>query len=252
MRILIVDDEDSLLLTLVANLELEGFDVVGAEDASSALELLREQDFDLVLTDIRMPGMNGVELFRTIRNLRPEMPVILMTGFAVEGLVDEAILQGAFAVLPKPFDIEHVIAVLSRALSRPVVLLVDHGEGAEPAAAALRAMGLACRTVADEEGTLSLIRGREADVIVVDLGTLGSKAPELVQHMLRLDPSIAVITVASHLVPDLFQKVAAMGVSACLLRPLTPPELVRAIARARSQPPARVPSHRLCVGTVGA
>jgi DNA-binding NtrC family response regulator len=252
MRILIVDDEDSLLLTLVANLELEGFEVIGAGDPMGALELVRREAFDLVLTDIRMPGMNGVELFRTIRSLRPEMPVILMTGFAVEGLVDEAILEGAFAVLPKPFDIEQVIAVLSRAVSRPVVLVVNNREGAEPAAAALRAMGLACRTAADEEVTLSVVRDRQADVIVVDLGMLGSKTPELVERMRAIDPSIAVITIASHLVPDLFQKVAALGVSACLLQPFTPTELVRIIARARARPLARAPSHRPASGAMEA
>jgi DNA-binding NtrC family response regulator len=247
MRILIVDDEDSLLLTLVANLELEGFEVVGAGNASCALELLRRETFDLVLTDIRMPGMNGVDLFRTIRSQNPDMPVILMTGFAVESLVDEAILEGAFAVLPKPFDVEHVIAVLSRAVSRPVVLLVNHSEGAEPAAAALRAMGIACRTAADEEGTLSAVRDRIADVIVVDLGMLGHGTPRFVQRMLAVDPSVAVITIAARLVPDLFQKVAAVGVSACLLEPLAPSELVRFIARARarplSRPASRLPSH---------
>src|SRR4051812_20372347 len=120
MRILIVDDEGSLLLTLVANLELEGFDVVGAQDPAVALRLVAEQHFDLVLTDIRMPGMTGIALFRAIRSIGADMPVILMTAFAAESLIDEAVQEGVFAVLPKPFDIEHVIFALSRALSRPM------------------------------------------------------------------------------------------------------------------------------------
>lgn len=239
MRILIVDDEDSLLLTLVANLELEGFEVIGAENAARALELLHREAFDLVLTDIRMPGMNGVELFRTIRSVSPHMPVILMTGFAIEGMVDEAILEGAFAVLPKPFDIEHVIAVLSRAVSRPVVLLVNHAEGAEPRAAMLSAMGVACRTAADEAGILAAVQNRQADVIVVDLGMLGNETPQFLQRMRAVDPSVAVITIAAQLLPELFQSVAALGVEACLLHPVSPKELVRVIARARARPLAR-------------
>jgi DNA-binding NtrC family response regulator len=244
MRILIVDDENSLLLTLVANLELEGFQVVGAANALCALELLRHEAFDLVLTDIRMPGMNGVELFRTIRSQHPDMPVILMTGFALESLIDEAILEGAFAVLPKPFDIEHAIAVLSRAVSRPVVLLVNRHHGVEPAAATLRAMGIACRECEGEVETLSAVRDRKADVIVADLGMLGDKTPELVRQVLSVDPSVAVITIAGHMVPDLFQKVAALGASACLLQPLAPAELVRVIARARARPLTHSPSDR--------
>ena len=93
MRVLIVDDERSLLLTLVANLELEGFEVVAASDGARALELVREQRFDLLLTDVRMPGMNGVDLFRQIRRVCPQMPVILMTAYAVETLIDEAIQE---------------------------------------------------------------------------------------------------------------------------------------------------------------
>jgi DNA-binding NtrC family response regulator len=244
MRILIVDDEDSLLMTLVANLELEGFEVVGAENALRALELLRRETFDLILTDIRMPGMNGVELFRNIRSQNPAMPVILMTGFAVESLVDEAILEGAFAVLPKPFDIEHAIAVLSRAVSRPVVLLVNRRDGVEPAAATLRAMGIACSECENEAETLSAVRDRKADIIVADLEMLGDKTPELVRQVLSVDPSVAVITIAVHLVPELFQRVAALGASACLLQPLAPAELVRIIARARARPLSRSPSSR--------
>jgi DNA-binding NtrC family response regulator len=244
MRLLIVDDEASLLMTLVANLELEGFAVVGAENALCALDLLRREAFDLVLTDIRMPGMNGVELFRTIRSQHPEMPVILMTAFAVESLIDEAILQGAFAVLPKPFDIEHMIAVLSRAVSRPVVLLVNRHHGVEPAAATLRAMGVACRECEDEDETLSAVRDRKADVIVADLGMLGDKTPEFVRQVLSVDSSVGVITIAVHLLPELFQKVAAVGASACLLHPLAPAELVRIIARMRARPLTRSPSDR--------
>src|SRR5271166_5091781 len=100
MRILLVDDEQSLLMTLAANLELDGLDVTTAESGQRALELFESEPFDLVLSDIRMPGMNGVDLFRRIRAQRPECPVVLMTAFALEGLVQEAIAEGVFTVLP--------------------------------------------------------------------------------------------------------------------------------------------------------
>src|SRR6185437_3367023 len=94
MRILIVDDERPILLTLAANLELDDFEVATAESGAAALELLARETFDLVLSDVRMPGMNGVELFRRIRQLRPDCPVVLMTGFAIEGLVYDAVAEG--------------------------------------------------------------------------------------------------------------------------------------------------------------
>jgi DNA-binding NtrC family response regulator len=235
MRILIVDDEGSLLITLVANLELEGFDVVGAQDASSALRLLAEQRFDLVLTDIRMPGMSGLDLFRAIRSVRPELPVIMMTAFAAETVIEQAVQEGVFAVLPKPFDIEHVVFALSRALSRPVVLLVDASDEAKPLADALRTVGVAASTSSDHQSSVLAAREGPADVVLVNVERLDD-GPALVESLLGLDSSIAVIAVSSSATPELFRKVAELGAFACLLKPLKPERLVQLVARARARP----------------
>jgi DNA-binding NtrC family response regulator len=235
MRILIVDDEGSLLLTLVANLELEGFDVVGALDAGSALRLLREHHFDLVLTDIRMPGMSGLELFRAIRSVRPDLPVILMTAFAAETLIEQAVQEGVFAVLPKPFDIEHVIFALSRALTRPIVLLVDDWDEARPLADALQAIGLPSRITLNHQTSVVAVREGPADVVLINVEALVDGAA-LVENILRFDASIAVIATSSSAVPELFGKVAELGAFACLLKPLEPERLVQLVARARARP----------------
>jgi DNA-binding NtrC family response regulator len=248
MRVLIVDDEDSLLLSLVANLELEGFEVVAAPDGARALELVQKERFDLLLTDVRMPGMNGVDLFRQIRRLCPEMPVILMTAYAVEALIDEAIQEGVFTVLPKPFDIEHVIAALSRAVSHPMVLVVDRVGDAESTAQALKARGILCGIAGDERESLAALEGRNVDVVLLNVGMEGgTTAPELVRRLLTLDASIAVIAISSHLLPEVFRRVAALGAFACLLKPVQGAELVRVIAKARARPvappPTRAHSH---------
>ncbi len=236
MRVLIVDDERSLLLTLVANLELEGFEVVAASDGARALELVREQRFDLLLTDVRMPGMNGVDLFRQIRRVCPQMPVILMTAYAVETLIDEAIQEGVFTVLPKPFDIEHVIAALCRAIGHPMVLVVDQAAEAEVTAEALQARGIQCGIAADERETLAALERRNVDVVLLNVGMEGGgKGPELVRRLLALDASIAVIAISGDLLPDVFRRVAALGVYACLLKPLADAQLVRVIVKARAR-----------------
>jgi DNA-binding NtrC family response regulator len=238
MRILIVDDEGSLLLTLVANLELEGFDVVGAQDADTALRLVREQHFDLVLTDIRMPGMSGLELFRAIRSKRPDMPVILMTAFAAESLIDQAVQEGVFAVLPKPFDIEHVIFALSRALSRPMVLLVDDSEEARPLVDALEAVGLASCITSGHQTSVVAVQEGPADVVLLNMEAVAD-GPALVESIMQLDPSIAVIATSSSAVPELFRKIAELGAFACLVKPLEPRRLVQLVARARARPQSR-------------
>src|SRR5262245_20180328 len=143
VRILVVDDEHKLRMTIAANLELEGFEVVEAEHGEAALALVKTQHFDLVLSDVRMPGMNGVDLFRRVHELNPTLPVILMTAFALEGIVQEALREGAFTLLPKPFEIEHLVAALSSAMRGPVIVIVDDIKSvAESTAAALSSIGV--------------------------------------------------------------------------------------------------------------
>lgn len=249
MRILVVDDERSLRITLAANLELEGFEVDMAEDAQAALERVRARAFDLVLTDIRMPGMNGVELFHEIRQLRPGLPVVLMTGFALEGLVDQALANGAFAVLPKPFTIEQVVATLASAAQRPVVLVVD-GAGAEPTAEALCALGVAAEAAVDEPSALRAIREHRVDVCVLDLDEAGRKASlDLAARLLSCEPSLVLIALTGGAAADMIRRAVALGARACLARPVQPADLARAIARARGAPRA---DRRLHPGGPGA
>ena len=235
MRILVVDDEGSLLMTLAANLELEGFEVVEAEDGARALEILQRERFDLVLTDIRMPGMSGVELFRRVRRLHPEMPVVLMTAFALEGLVEQAIGEGAFAVLPKPFAIEHVVATLARAAQRPLVLVVD--ERADSVVRELCTASVAARAAEDEEGALLVVRDQNVDVCVVDVTPeAGTAGPEIVERILLHDPSITFIAVSGRSAPDLMRRIGALGTFAYLSKPLKTAELIRVIASVRGRP----------------
>ena len=233
-RVLLVDDEESLRITLAANLELEGFEVVEASSGEEALVMAQGRTFDIVLTDIRMPGMNGVELFRRLKTTHPQLPVVLMTAFATEELVDDGLRNGAFTLLSKPFDLDHAASVLARACKQPVVLVIDDEQPvAESAAAALVAVGLRACAVLDGRTALQRIASGDVDVCVVDLVMPGMDGAELVDRLKRLDASVAVIAVSGHSVPEMLGRVAAAGAFRCMQKPLAPAELVDTIARAR-------------------
>lgn len=233
-RVLLVDDEESLRITLAANLELEGFEVVEASSGEEALSAAQGQSFDIVLTDIRMPGMNGIELFRRLKAANPHLPVVLMTAFANEDLVDDGLRNGAFTLLSKPFDLDHAARVLSRASRNPVVLVIDDEQPvAESAAAALSAAGLRACAVLDGQKALQRIASGDVDVCVVDLVMPGMDGAELVDRLKKLDASVAVIAVSGHSVPEMLGRVAAAGAFRCMQKPLAPEELVHTIARAR-------------------
>jgi DNA-binding NtrC family response regulator len=114
-KILVVDDETSILNTLQILLRGEGFEVTVAVSGREALELFDDVAPDVVLTDIRMPGMSGLELLAAVRERDPELPVILMTAQASLQSAMQAVNQGAFYYLQKPFSNGELVALCRRA-----------------------------------------------------------------------------------------------------------------------------------------
>lgn len=125
--ILIVDDNCALAENLKEIFEDEDFATEVAADGLSALAILENRDFTLVVTDIRMPGMSGVEMLKIIQRHWPWMSVIVMTAYSSDALLQEAAAAGALGVLSKPIDLEQMIGLVRRAAepSAPVLLVED-------------------------------------------------------------------------------------------------------------------------------
>lgn len=112
--ILVVDDEPAVRDSLKEWLVDEGFAVDMAESGRQALEMLRDKDYGLMLTDIKMPGMDGVELLQRAKQVRPELTVVMMTAYATVETAVEAMKEGAFDYLMKPFDPARMIPMVVR------------------------------------------------------------------------------------------------------------------------------------------
>jgi len=125
-KILIVDDERGLRLTFQSFLGDEGYDVVTAEDFSTALQELAKQDFDLVISDIIMGNKTGLDMLRAVKEKNPACPVILITGFPNIETASEAVRFGAFDYLPKPVVQQTLVRAASQALRYKT--LVDEKE----------------------------------------------------------------------------------------------------------------------------
>ncbi len=120
-RILIVDDDRSSCEILSKLLALRGYRVDVAYDGYTALDLIREQDYGLALIDYRMPGMDGVELYRRIRQLRPEMVGVFVTGFPTIDTVYPAIAVGVQRVIPKPAGSGELLSVIEEFVGKPQI-----------------------------------------------------------------------------------------------------------------------------------
>ncbi|MFO0664931.1 MAG: sigma-54 dependent transcriptional regulator [Polyangiaceae bacterium] len=115
-QVLIVDDEPNLRKILAAQLSRDGYDVMTAEDGAEGLSLLRENHIDLVVTDLKMPKVDGMELLREALREAPGLPVILITAHGTVDTAVEALKTGAFDYLTKPFDKDEVRQVVAKAL----------------------------------------------------------------------------------------------------------------------------------------
>jgi CheY-like chemotaxis protein len=235
-RILLVDDEGGLRVTLAANLELEGFEVVEAESGEGAVALLQRGSFDLMLSDIRMPGISGAELFQRARRLHPEMPVVLMTAFALEEVVRGALRGGVFAVVAKPFDVEHISRIALRAVRRPAVLVIDdREEEARSTAEALRALGLRAEVAANGASALQELRSSSFDVCIVDLLVPDMSGATLVGKIRTAHRDVSAIVLSGYVLPQIMNRAAAEGAFACLRKPVLPQELAQVVAEARGR-----------------
>ena len=115
--ILVVDDEKNYLVVLSAFLAEEGYEALTAEEGQEALEILESADIDLVLTDMKMPSMDGIELLRRIRGKSPDLPVVVMTAYGTVEKAVEAMQQGAFNFIQKPFQNETLKQIVDSAVA---------------------------------------------------------------------------------------------------------------------------------------
>ncbi len=115
--ILVVDDDDGVRENLAELFEVVGYSVLTAANATEAMEKLAVHDVDLLLTDYRMPGPNGVELIESARRTKPGMRAVLMTAFGDSFTEIESVRRGAIGYLNKPFEADEITGLVARILA---------------------------------------------------------------------------------------------------------------------------------------
>jgi len=112
-NILVVDDEETIRSLFKKTLEELGHKVVAAETGLKGLELLKQRDFAMVFLDLKMPGMDGAEFFRQIKTTKPQLPVIIITGYPDSDIMSRALAQAPFGLMNKPFDESDIITAVN-------------------------------------------------------------------------------------------------------------------------------------------
>ncbi|MCD4743486.1 MAG: response regulator [Desulfobacteraceae bacterium] len=127
-KVLLVDDEKEFLEIMSERMEARGMQVTTATTASQALSIIEEKSFDAIVMDFQMPGMDGMEALKTIKSKKPELQIILLTGYATVEKTVEAMKVGATDFLEKPADIEALSEKIKKAKAEKMLIVEKQTE----------------------------------------------------------------------------------------------------------------------------
>ena len=219
-NILVVDDLRSMRLTLGGILEDAGHNVVTVENGYEAIEAARKTHFDVIFMDIKMPGIDGVQTFREVKKIDPKATVIMMTAYSVEDLVKEALEEGAYATVYKPFDIDRIIAVIEEVLKKTLILVVDDQFGdRETLKGILEDKGYRVATARDGAEAIKMIKERHYDIIFLDIRLPDMDGVQVYEQVKHIDPEAAVIMMTGYSAEDLVKRAINQGVYTCIYKP---------------------------------
>ncbi len=223
-KVLVVDDDPNLTELLVDTLEVIGYEATPALSAVEALRMLAETNFNLVITDISMPGMTGIELLQKIKQDSADMPVMLITGVGTDELKQEAFESGADGFLSKPFRIgmiESEIGKLLRGIQRRRVLLVDdQPDFLNSSKERLEADNNIVYAAENYTDALKLLKTKEFDLVITDLRLPDGNGIELYRRAKRLHPDLPVILVTAYITPEVLGEIKQSGITRFMPKPI--------------------------------
>jgi two-component system response regulator HydG len=233
--VLLVDDNISLCKTTSFVLRRKGYAVDTAQDGPEAIEKVKERSFDMIFMDIKMPLMDGVETYKRIKEIRPEAVVMMMTAYAVEDLVQEALEEGAYGIIYKPLDIEKVVAVIEEARETrrgALILVVDDDPGTCTILKNIlikKSYGVGIAHTGEE--AIALVQERAYDVIFIDVKLPTINGLEAFLAIKELSPEAVVIMITAYRqeMADLVEEALLNSAYTCLYKPFDIAEMLRLV-----------------------
>jgi DNA-binding NtrC family response regulator len=229
LRILIIDDDRRMAKTLVDILRVKGFEAEAANSAEEAITMLLGERFDTVLTDIKMPQMNGVELYKTMKIMQPDLPVVLMTAYSSDSLVKAGLEEGAIAVLSKPLEIDLLLSFFSALRRERSAIIVDNDpELGRTLAQILRLRGMTVTVLPCYNDSLEAL-GPGGQVFLLDIALSRPDGIDMVKHVKELLPHLPTIVVADpgYAPSPEIQEALRLGACSYLFRPVNVERLLQ-------------------------
>jgi DNA-binding NtrC family response regulator len=197
VKVLVVDDDRVMVRTICDILKIKGYEAEPANTGEEALEKVKSQDPDCVLMDIRMPGIDGIDTLKMLKELSPNLPIIIMSAFASEEQTEAAMEQKAYTVLTKPIDIQLLLSFLTLLRKERRILIVDD----DP---------VFCRTQKD------LLQTGDADSLEI-LKDIRAKYPS---------KPVVLVTGYGNEMKESIEKGLRIGAYTCLYKPFATEEMI--------------------------
>ncbi|MBN1832449.1 MAG: response regulator [Deltaproteobacteria bacterium] len=228
LNIFIVDDDVDFAESLADIFELEGHKCELAYDGETALKRFKENDFDLTFMDVKLPGKNGVESFLDIRKVKPDARVIMMTGFSVEELLEQAMENGAWGVLHKPLNMNEVLNMVKKVTPAGILIVDDNPDFLSNIKDVLEHSGFIVYKAKNGEEAISHLEENHVDILILDLRMPILNGLET--FLLLKEKGIAlptiIVTAYAYEEADTLEKLKEYCVNGILRKPFDPEDLI--------------------------
>jgi DNA-binding NtrC family response regulator len=240
--ILVVDDDIDICRNLSDILTDLGFHVDTAQDGPGALERVRRRAYDVALLDLKMPGMDGLTLYREIRKLRAETVAIVVTAFTNRATQEEALSAGAWQVLGKPVDFRRLLGLVEQALDQPLVLVVDD----DPDLCAslwdlLRDRGFRLALAHGESEASRHLADRAFKVVLIDMQLPEGDGGRVFRLVRRANPAARTVVITGHPaeMDPLVRTILAEGADAICYKPFDLQRLLTTLEQLTGSAPSQ-------------
>lgn len=227
--ILVVDDDADTRQNLSDILGDLGYHIDVAADGPGALELVKKKPYDIALLDLKMPGMDGLTLYREIRKLRSETVAIIVTAYATSSTAEEAMSAGAWKLFPKPVDFPKLMSLVEEAVGQPLVMIIDDDEDlCTNLWDVLRDRGYRVGIAHDEDEAIGKLKDKSFQVVLIDMILPTGDGTGVFQLVRKSNPQARTVMITGHRtqLEEQLQQLVKEGADAVCYKPFDVSQLL--------------------------